>query len=325
MRPNQHGGYIIRQSDLSSWSRCQLQKLYYDRAAADPGEAQPEALSATEYGSVYHWVSMNMELQMHEGNPNALAEALRLWEHYWDLDNMTAIPGVRRPTQWIAKQSYLGLKERGRQALRVHYAMLEGDKSWKLALEYQFAVPIDVNGRLHTLTGTIDRLAVRMHSNRRPVLGIDDNKTGRRPTYLRYNMQGTAYGYATTMPEFWTGWAESGMGQLETFGAEDLERVDHLFSSHGYALHRGTDAYAEGKRLAARRFRWIDLNDMKFCDGGWRIEQDFARLKHAIDSYVRACEAGIYSVNLDASVCQFCAFKDICAGVGLPHPTEGAP
>lgn len=651
LRPNGHGGYLVRQSDLSSWSRCQLQKYYYDLAASDPDAQQPEELSATNYGTVYHFVSLNMELRMQEGAEDALQQALRLWDHYWDPVNISAVPGATWPTQWIGRQTYMGLKERGRQSLRIHHDMLAADKSYKLALEYQFAVPIEVNGRLHTLTGTVDRLAIRVHSNRKPYVALDDNKglwigtplptptgwttmgdvktgdqllgadghpvtitekhgvcqrdaykvtfedhssiicdnvhlwdvmvagkryvldplelqellhqgkavnvrnaapirgepydfpidpyvlgvwlgdgnrargvitsadpeifreiedrlyelgtpqidsrsgvesrtilglqaqldrlgilgaksvpqeylrapwrqrldllrglmdsdgcwhksrrhavfsntdetlveavrelvvsmgwkarvwtvqksgfgiegttfqvtftpvdhnpfllarkadlvntlgygrdararrrritsvqqiptvatqcirvdapdslflageqmvpthnTGKKPSFLRWNNQGTAYAYASTTPEFWTGWQDSGMGALEVFDAETIDRLDHLFSSHGYALHSGSPAHRErGLPLASRRFRWIDLRDMKFSDGGWRTQQDYERLRHVIDSYIRACEAEIYSVNLTADVCQYCPFRKGCAGVGLPEPQAGAP
>lgn len=328
LRPNGHGGYMIRQSDLSAWSRCQIQKFYYDQANADPAAPQPEALSATVFGTVIHHVFMNMELWRHQGmeTHEIRRQALRTWEHYWNPDNIATLTGARWPTQWIARQTRMGLLQRGRDLIQNWTTVLETDRTHVLALEYQFAVPIEVAGRTHTLTGTIDQLAIKTISGRKPHLAIRDWKSGKKPSYLRWNNQGTSYAYATSTEEFWTGWPDSGMGALETFDVETMGRLDHVFTSHGYALHRGTPAYrTQGLPLASRKFFWGDLNDGKFSDGGWRVEQDYDRLRHAIDSYVRACEAEIYSVNLDAGVCQYCPFKATCAGVGLPSITEGAP
>lgn len=328
LRPNGHGGYLIRQSDLSAWSRCQLQKWHYDHANANPEATQPEILSATSFGSVVHHIFMNMELWRHEGmDADEIArQGLRLWEHYWDPANIATLPGnVRWPTVWIARQTYMGLKARGREVIKNWAEILKDDRSHVLALEYQFAVPVEIAGRLHTLTGTVDQLTIKTISGRKPHLSIRDWKSGKKPTYLRWNNQGTTYAYATTTPEFWNGWAGSGMQELETFSPDVMEQMEHVFSSHGYSLHSGDQAFAEGKPLASRRFYWGDLNEGKFSDGGWRVQQDYDRMKHAIDSYVRACEAEAYGVNLDCSVCMFCPFKSSCAGVGLPSPTEGAP
>lgn len=323
LRPNGHGGYLIRQSDLSSWSRCQLQKFYNDRAQNDPEAIQPKVLSATEYGSVVHYVVMVMEQRMHEGElEGALEEALRLWEHYWDLDNMLAIPGVERITEWLPRQSFGGLRERGRITIRTYYSILKEEKSWPLALEYQFAVPLEIDGRLHTFTGTIDRLSIRQF-HAKPYISVDDNKTGKRPTYLRYNMQGTGYAFATTVREFWEGWADSGMGDLEVFPEKEIARVDKMFKAWGYALL--AEEVSDDLKLASRRFRWIDLKEIKFVDGGWRMAQDYERFKLAVDSYVRSCEAEVYGVNTTGEICRYCEFKHACGGVGLAPETAGAP
>jgi hypothetical protein len=317
LRPNGHGGYIIRQSDLSSWSRCNLQKFYYDRAANDPDAPQPASLSATVYGTVVHYALQVLETGMHEGDPEALERALSTFRHFWTHPDELG----ERITEWLPRQTWGGLKQRGQIAIRDHHALLEGDDSLLMALEYQFAVPLMIDGRLHTVTGTIDRLSTKRW-NRKPYLSLDDNKTGKQPTYLRWNMQGSVYAWASTLQEFWQGWPDSGMGDLATFDFEFVDRLRDTFDSHGYKLHVEQDG---DKPLAARRFRWINLQDIKFADGGWRHERDYARAHLAIDAYIRACEAEIYSVNTTGEVCRYCPFRKTCAGVGLPDEDEGTP
>jgi hypothetical protein len=319
LRPNGHGGYIIRQSDLSSWSRCQLQKFYNDRARNDPEAPQPETLSATVYGTVVHYALQVMETAMHEGREDALELGIKTFEHYWA--NTHELSG-ETITTWLPRQTYGGLRERGRITLRTHYDLLAKDESWLLALEYQFAVPLWIDERLHTVTGTIDRLAIKKY-NRKPYLSIDDNKTGKQPTYLRYNTQGSIYAWASTLAEFWHGWDESGMGELSTFDNETVASLSDSLASHGYRLHE--DSPDHRHPLAARRFRWINLQDIKFADGGWRNDRDYARAHLAIDAYVRACEAGIYAVNTTGEICRYCPFRKTCAGPGLPDELAGAP
>ena len=192
------------------------------------------------------------------------------------------------------------------------------------------------------MRGVIDRLSIKKASKGAPYVSADDFKTGRQPTYLRYNLQGTLYAYASTLPEFWTGWDASGLGELGTFPADTVARVDDMFSSWGLALHSGThweptavpswssetnslDTAADGRPLAARRFRWINLQEMKFADGGWRGAKDYARLFMAIDAYVRSCEAEVYNPTATGEICRYCAFRDSCGGIGLPHESSGAP
>lgn len=317
--PNGLGGYIIRQSDLSSWARCQLQKFYNDRAKVDPDAPQPASLSATAYGSVVHHCLHQLELMVHEGREDALEVALAAFEHYWHPQNIGAI--AEPITEWIARQTFGGLRERGRAAITSTYELLRKDDSHPLALEYQFAVPLEIAGRQHTFTGTVDRLTIRRQYSK-PYLGLDDYKSGRQPTYLRWHMQGTAYAWASIQPEFWSGWPDSGVGELATFDEDVLERLVEMFASWGYSLHSGTHRELP---LASRRFRWINVKDIKFADGGWRTERDYSRLQLAVDAYIRACEAEIYSVNLDGEVCRYCPFQKTCAGTGLAPESSGAP
>lgn len=319
LRPNGHGGYIIRQSDLSSWSRCQMQKYYDDQAKADPSAAQPRALSATVFGTVVHYALMRMETAMHEDREDALDVGLQTFEYYWQPENLPKI--AERITEWLPRETYGGLRERGRRTLKDHYDLLRKDPSWLLALEYQFAVPMTIAGRLHTFTGTVDRLAIRKQGTK-PYLALDDNKTGRQPLYLRYNMQGSAYSWASTVPEFWLGWDASGIGELEAFPAETIGALETTFSSWGYSLHSGTHRELP---LASRRFRWINLKENKFADGGWRNARDYARLFLAVDAYVRGCEAEVYAINTTGEICRYCPYRTTCGGVGLPHEEAGAP
>lgn len=318
LRPNPHGGYIIRQSDLGSWAYCQLQKFYKERAALDPNAPQPEQLSASVYGSVMHYALMLLEQMHHEGRNDACDVAVKTFEHYWHPDNVEQV--AARVTEWLPRQTYGGLRERGRRALRDYYKILCKDDGKLLALEYQFAVPIRVNGRTHTLTGTLDRLSVR-YSYSKPYICIEDYKSGRQPTYLRYNQQGSAYCYATTREEFWRGWAESGMPVFATFDDDTVAMLERLFDAHKFRMHhRHLVDHVE----SARRFRWINLQELKNVDGGWRNERDYARLKIALDAYVRANEAGIYSPTNTGEVCVYCSFRSVCGGVALPDPEYGA-
>jgi hypothetical protein len=322
-RRNEHGGLIIRQSDLSSWSRCNLQKHYLDQAKREPLAAQPQALSATVFGTVVHYALLTMEKLHHAKKPEALDIGIATFEHYWDPANISS---VAEPVQiWIARQTYGGLRDRGRTLLRSYYELLQRDDGKLLALEYEFAVPLVVEGRQHTLTGTVDRLAVRKWYGT-PYLSIEDFKTGKQPYYLRQHIQGTAYSYASTQPEFWSS------DIYPSFDQATLDGIERFFAKMGYRLHDGTKrdwwsgpAKTEVTEVASRRFRWVNMQEIKYKDGGWRGPQDYSRLRLVVDAYVRAQEAGIFSPVLDGVVCQYCPFQRSCGGTGLPLADHGMP
>ena len=90
-----------------------------------------------------HYVLMNMELAFHEGADNALEQALVSFEHYWQPENIGAVASPI--TEWLPRQTYGGLRERGRQAIKAYHDLLKGDDSKLLALEYQFAVPLEIS------------------------------------------------------------------------------------------------------------------------------------------------------------------------------------
>jgi hypothetical protein len=155
---------------------------------------------------------------------------------------------------------------------------------------------------------------------------IPTHNTGKQPYYLRQNMQGTAYSYASTQPEFW---------QSEIYPSFDDETVagmEQMFAKMGYRLHEGTKEWwwngpmrTQITELASRRFRWINMQDVKYADGGWRGPHDYARLRLAVEQYVKAQEAEVFSPTLDGVVCQWCEYQRTCMGVGLPEKDHGMP
>ena len=320
LTPNGLGGYLISASAIGSWSYCQLRRYYELRARHVPEAPRGTQLSATAFGSVMHAAIMHMELAIHEERDNPLGVALKFFEHYWSPANITAIcPPI---DEWLPRETWEGLLNRGRYVLRTYYHDMAVRKdSYLMALEHSFAVPLEVRGRTHTIIGAVDRLEIRRHY-RKPYIGVDDLKTGRRPFYLRYNTQGSMYAYASSKREFWEGWPESGATDPGTpFPRDVMAELQSRFASYGFAVHDGQ----KDLKTASRRFRWVDLKDMKMVDGGWRGPRDYARLVLAIDAYVRASEAEIYSVNAEGEKCRYCPFRGICGGTGLPAESEGAP
>lgn len=330
LRPNGLGGYIVSVSQLGAWARCNLQKHYYDVANADPNAPQPENLSATEYGKVVHYALMILEKLRHEGDPDALPKALATFEHYWHPANL---PLIASPiTQWLPRQTFGGLRDRGREVITAYAKLLERDESKLLGLEYRFSIPLQVGDVTHTLSGVIDRLCIRKHYTK-PYVSLDDFKTGKQKTYLRWDMQGTAYAYATTTPEFWAGWEHAHRDDLQPFEHDTIAAIQDYFGSYGYRLVVMPDdtwrysrlGLDEVPPLAARRFNWINMQEVKFANGGWRNDRDYARLALAVDGYIRQNEAGAYGLTLTGEVCEFCAFNKTCGGTGLPDIEDGRP
>lgn len=319
LRPNGLGGYIVSISQLSAWARCNLQKHYDDVAKADPNAPQPATLSATEYGKVVHYALMILEQLHHEKDPEALDKAITTFEHYWQPANL---PAVAEPiTQWLPRQTFGGLRDRGREVLTAYGHILDKDESKLLGLEYRFSVPLVIGDVTHTLSGVIDRLSIRKFYTK-PYLSVDDFKTGKQHTYLRYNQQGSAYCYATTCPEFWLGW-DHAHRDIAHFDEETFYALYSYFEQRGYTLLG--DMGDKSLQLAARRFQWINMQEVKFVNGGWRNERDFARLRLAVDGYLRQNLAGAYGLTMTGAECAYCPYVKTCGGLGLPDEKDGAP
>jgi hypothetical protein len=285
--------FIIHQSDLQSWARCP-EAWHLERQGA-----RRKSLSATAYGVVMHHA---LHVGAREGNN--VQVALDTFDYYWHPHHIEALsPPV---DTWILRDSYGSLLTTGREAIRRFFDLVKVDHGELLALEYEFIVPLEgvldpSDGSTVQLAGTIDRLLARKKRGI-PILDFDDLKTGKKPTYLRHNIQGTTYAFASTLPEFWMG--------------------NPAFHTEGFG-DRGQELYLRFAS-APRHFNWWDLKGMSSIDGGFRGPRDYARMKYACQQVVSSIRGEIFPLALTGAVCQYCDFRDSCAGVGVDEK-EGDP
>lgn len=295
---------IIRQSDLASYARCPQQKHLYDEAR-EGRVKRPSNLSGTVYGTVMHHALQTLERLHSEGNPDTLAIAKSTFVHYWmpegivDLGNLGGHPElVHGIDEWLPRQSYGGLRIKGLRCLDDYYELLRTDTGKLLALELDFLVDVDLSeygiGH-HQVKGTLDRLALRKYQ-KSWYLSIEDFKTGKQQTYLRYNNQFTVYSWASLQPDFWLPW-----------GADANDRWQEFLP-------------------LARRGRWFNVSENKPHDAGWRAEADYSRMKLALAEYVKANNHDVFPLSLSGATCLYCDFRDgTCGGVPVPDEDEGRP
>lgn len=301
---------IVHASDLSAWARCAAAYGYSRRGLPD------KTNSATAFGSVIHAAIETLERSVWDlrsdydrDSPEfvkaieeGVAKANEIFVYYWLPSNIEAICPRVPEDGWIAGQTYSELRNRGIETIRSYAEMLRSDTSTPLAFELPFQVTLDgtwdeEEERPHLLAGRMDRVALALR-RRVPVLAAQDYKSGKQPNYLRHNIQGTVYAYATTKPEFWTG-----QGGEVGFGDD------------GLVLH-------EKFKELPRQFVWVNLQTAKFVDGGLREAQDYARLKLAVEQMVASIRADIYPLSISGENCTYCNYRDICGGIGLPEDED---
>lgn len=293
---------VFHQSDLSQWSWCPA-KAKYER------EGQPtRQLSGTAYGSVMHYALLEVfERQRHTDGITITAAteaAVESFRHYWHPMHIQAI--CNPVDVWMPNHNFNGLLNKGEDQIRAYAKLVANREEIVLATEIGFQVPIDGTwdddlAAPHILAGTIDRLALVKKKGIWHV-EVGDVKTGKDYTYLRQNLQFSAYTYATTKPEFWRGWnGEDGFG--DAYGTELYEKFTN----------------------AARRSTWINMNKMSFQDGGWRGPKDWQRFAMAIEELAKAVKYDVFPFNISGSTCTFCEFRDICGGIGVAEDDHGAP
>lgn len=289
---------IIRQSDLQSFTRCAQQKKLEDDYRAGTLQGVPHTLSRTAYGSVLHHAANVIETLLINGDDpaKALATGLATFRHYWDPEHIAELPGVTPVDIWQAQDTWSGMLRKGLAVLEIFFQRRVSDRGRVLALELPFNVPYELDGEIHTLHGTLDKLVLRKSGNV-SYIGVEDFKSGKDYEKLRWNIQFTIYCFASTKREFWEPWGD---------------QADELF-------HRFS--------LLARRGTWLSLkNGYKRSDAGWRGPLDYQRMDLGLRQYVRAVKADIYPLALNGAVCEYCPFREgACGGVPVPDETYGAP
>jgi hypothetical protein len=302
-------GYIIHQSDLTSWQRCPMEFAY---SASGVREDQN---SASAWGSVLHHALHVLERY------RDLDKALETFLYFWHPLNIDQVCEPIPKDGWLPRQDYNTLRQRGVAAIRRYAEMSRYDEHERLALEYEFIVPM--RGTPHYLAGTVDRLAVRWH-RKLETLAIDDFKSGKQKWGLRWNVQGSAYAYASLQREFWTGAQVTARrpfrGEVtyttKGFSEQGSGRVEELIQR--FRLMDDVDP-------APRHFTWINMRELKWVDGGYRSTLDYKRLALAINQIAKAIDLNAYTLNISGETCRFCPHQNHCGEIGLPETDHGAP
>lgn len=131
---------------------------------------------------------------------------------------------------------------------------------------------------------------------------VPTHNTGKDYVRLRQNLQFTAYLYATTCREFWTG-----------NRGED-----------GFGEERGAAMYEQMKDWG-RRGTWINLRQFKFQDAGWRGPIDYGRFALAVEQFAAMVKADVFPLTINGEVCRYCDYRAVCGGTGIAPEDHGKP
>lgn len=241
-----------------------------------PG-VQREQSSALSFGTALHDAVMVME------QAQDLQRGLDRFRETWDDLSILDI----EYDYLMPRNSHASYLDQGLRSIRDWWFLIQWESDVVLGREYPFTVPIGE----HTLTGTIDKVALRTLKGGEPVVLVSDYKTNSKaPTrdYLAHDIQFSAYAYATTRPEFWA----------------NIPDGDVIFKQ-----------YADARRFG----EWVHLRTTKRLDAGPRVDYHYNRLRYAIDMIAQADELGIYPPNISGEACEYCEYRKPC---GLPSRIE---
>ena len=210
--------------------------------------------------------------------------AADVYDHYHDLElakrtfeKMWAVPELlgEKIDFWHRGGDIDSLRKRGLEMLD-KYAQLKNYRGALIASEVHFIVPIGE----HELEGTIDRVFDRPGQQKIEVLDLKTAKLV--PEKLRYNIQFSAYCYATTTKEFW-----------EQLGRPELY-----------------EKYRDYKRGGT----WYHARNGKVFNAGDRDEISYERLRLAIDNMALALERDVFPLTISGESCGYCPFSESVCG-----------
>lgn len=260
---------FLRQSSLKQFANCPRQ-WYYEHIERYGAQ---QTGSLTVLGTVWHFA-----IEIYENYGHDLDLALRTFNHYWDHPDLLG----EQIDFYHRGGTHESLRKRGITMVTRYHELRPWAEGRLIGTELSFEVPLGD----HVLHGTIDKLWVR---NGLKALEVIDFKTGGYvPERLKYNIQFTAYTYATTRPEFW-------------------ERVP--------GFEDGYERFKDYKRGGY----WFHARNTKMFNAGYRTEQDYRRLLLQANEMERSVEAQIFPLDYSGETCGFCQFTEIC-GLEAPDP-----
>ena len=262
----------LRQSDLKQFGTC-ARSFYYSRILGLGNEYDVEG-SLTVLGSVWHYA-----VDVYETFGNDLPLAKQTFRYYWTNPQKLGL----NVDFWHRKTTFKGLMKRGLEMLDRYHELEPWRTGRLLGTEVQFRVRLGE----HWLNGTVDKLYVRPQAKKIEVL---DFKTGRFvPEKLKYNIQFTAYCYATTRPEFW---------QFVP-GHEDAWEQYREYQRSGW---------------------WYHARNNKMFNAGNRGPADYQRLALAADEMNKAIESEVFPLDYSGESCGYCPYVEEICGSEMPDP-----
>lgn len=260
----------VRQSSLKQFGKCARQ-YYYSQVL---GLKQDKVGSLTVLGTVFHFA-----VDVYESYGHDLDLAIRTFTYYWDHPERLG----ETIDFWHRRTTKEGLKKRGIKMLERYHELAPWTQGKLIGTEIHFVVPIGD----HELEGTIDKLWYRPGKQ---LVEVVDFKTGAFvPERLKYNIQFTAYCYASERREFWEhvpGW------------------------EHGY------EEFAGWKRGGW----WYHARNNKMFNAGFRGAPDYARLLLAVNEMDNAIQNDVYPLDYSGESCGWCAYVDGVCGTEVDDP-----
>jgi hypothetical protein len=264
----------VRQSSLKQFGKCARQ--YYYSQILDLGGDQQGSL--TVFGTIVHYA-----IDVYENYGYDLDLAIRTFRHYWDHPEELG----ETIDFWHRRSTKPGLQKRGIEMLRKYHELAPWTEGKLLGTEIHFVVPLGD----HELEGTIDKLWYR--PGQKKVEVIDFKTSALVPEKLRYNIQFTAYCYATERPEFWEfvpGW------------------------EHGYQEFYGWQ----------RAGWWYHARRNKMFNAGKRGPDDYKRLLLSVEEMEKAIELQVFPLDYSGESCGWCAYAEGVCGSEMEDPAETA-
>lgn len=261
---------LVRQSQLKAFGDCAMQYRY----SFVLGLGGESVGSLTVLGSVWHYA-----VDVYETYGHDLKLAKKTFVHYWNNPGLLGL----KVDFWHRRTTFMGLQKRGLDMLDRYHELSPWKTGDRVGSEINFTVPIGD----HELTGTIDKVYARPGQKK---LSVVDFKTGSHvPEALKFNLQFTAYCYATTRPEFWE----------QVPGFEDGYERYAYYSRDGW---------------------WYHARNNKMFNAGYRSDADYKRLEWAIVQMAAAIDNDVYPLTISGTTCGYCPHIDIC-GTEVDEPS----